>query len=48
VSLAEKPEPDTITVDPAEPEVGLRDIDGTVTGSVEIALVLVRLVVDEA
>jgi hypothetical protein len=41
VSLVEKPEPDTITVDPAEPEVGLRDMDGTVTGSVELVLILI-------
>ena len=30
VSLAEKPEPDTSTVDPTDPEVGLREIDGAV------------------
>jgi hypothetical protein len=41
VSLVEKPEPDTITVEPAEPELGLKDIDGTVTGSVELILVCV-------
>jgi trehalose-6-phosphatase len=40
----EKPEPDTATVDPAEPELGLRDIDGTVTESV-VWPELVRLVV---
>ncbi len=30
VSLIEKPEPDTSTVKPTEPDVGLREIDGTV------------------
>jgi len=30
VSLVEKPEPDTSTVTPTEPEAGLREIDGTV------------------
>ena len=29
VSLVEKPEPETSTVDPTEPEDGLREIDGT-------------------
>jgi hypothetical protein len=29
-SLVEKPEPDTSTVTPTEPEAGLREIDGTV------------------
>jgi hypothetical protein len=41
VSLVEKPEPDTIIVDPAEPEPGLKDMDGTVTGSVELILICV-------
>jgi hypothetical protein len=29
VSLVEKPEPETSTVDPTEPEVGLREMGGT-------------------
>ena len=31
VSAEEKPEPDTSTVKPTEPEAGLREIDGTVS-----------------
>jgi hypothetical protein len=46
VSLAEKPEPDAWTVDPAEPETGLRDIEGTVTGSVELALMTVAVLTE--
>jgi hypothetical protein len=29
ISLVEKPEPETSTVDPTEPEDGLREIEGT-------------------
>ena len=39
MSIAEKPEPDTATVDPTEPKFGLSDIDGTVTGSVDVVVV---------
>jgi len=39
VSLAENPEPDTVTVDPSEPEFGLSDMDGTVIGSVGVVVV---------
>ena len=35
VSLVEKPEPETSTVNPPEPEVGLREIDGILTAVVE-------------
>ena len=42
MSLIEKPEPETETVDPGEPELGLREIDGTVTGSVEVVETVVK------
>jgi hypothetical protein len=35
-SLDEKPEPATSTVDPAGPEGGLREIDGTLTDVVDV------------
>jgi len=42
VSLTEKPEPVTVTVAPPEPEFGLSDIVGTVTGSVvELAVIAI-------
>lgn len=40
VSFLEKPEPDTATINPAEPELGLREMDGTVIVlSVELLLI---------
>ena len=47
VSLVEKPEPETSTVNPTEPEVGLREIDGTLRVDVELTRVEVELVVVE-
>jgi hypothetical protein len=43
VSLGEKPEPVTSTVEPTEPEDGLREIDGVLGVVVVVWLVLVRL-----
>jgi len=45
VSIVEKPEPDTSTVTPTEPEAGFKEIDGTVRVVVVVLLELVRLVV---
>ena len=39
VSLVEKPEPETITVDPAELEAGLREMDGTPIVAAEFRLI---------
>lgn len=44
MSVVEKPVPETSMIAPSEPELGLREMDGTVTGSVELA---VTIVVDE-
>jgi hypothetical protein len=41
VSLVEKPEPETSTVDPTEPEDGLREIDGTLGAAVVVDDVVV-------
>jgi len=38
VSLSEKPEPETLTVDPPEPNAGPREMDGALRVSVEVWL----------